>query len=148
MGKARSNSVTNLGYCGVESSGWFDISPKNPARAGVLLWWSCQSQVPIAAAFWIIQVVSPQECSSLMPNLMLICCSTLLAILNAIATQFTCSCNGVYCSHWLVQWSHHCSHMPILVHSPWLPGYIDVVETILIILTMAGFYPDRPCISE
>ena len=34
--------------------------------------------------------------------------------------------------------------MRILVHSPWLPGYIDVLQTILIMLTMAGLFPDRP----
>ena len=34
--------------------------------------------------------------------------------------------------------------MRIPVHSPWLPGYNDVAQTILIILTMAGLFPDRP----
>ena len=28
--------------------------------------------------------------------------------------------------------------MHIPVHSPWLPGYIDVTQTVLIILTLAG----------
>ena len=28
--------------------------------------------------------------------------------------------------------------------SPWLPGYIDVVQTFLIILTIAGLFLDRP----
>ena len=46
--------------------------------------------------------------------------------------------------HWLVQWSHHCSRMCIPVHSPWLPGYIDVTQTVLVILTIAGLFPDRP----
>ena len=32
------------------------------------------------------------------------------------------------------------------VHSPWLPGYTDVVQTILVLLTMVGLFPDRPCI--
>ena len=36
--------------------------------------------------------------------------------------------------------------MCILVTSPWLPGYMDVTQTILIILTMAGLFPDRPCV--
>ena len=45
---------------------------------------------------------------------------------------------------WLVQWSHHCSGMCIPVHSPWLPGYIDVEQTVLFILTMAGLFLDRP----
>ena len=50
--------------------------------------------------------------------------------------------NGFYHPHWLVQWSHHCSHMCISIYSPWLPGYIDVTQTILI-LTIAGIFPDR-----
>ena len=36
--------------------------------------------------------------------------------------------------------------MRIAVHSPWLLGYTDVVQTVLIILTMAALFPDRPCI--
>ena len=35
------------------------------------------------------------------------------------------------------------SHMHIPVLSPWLPGYIDVVQDILVILTMAGLFPGR-----
>ena len=33
-------------------------------------------------------------------------------------------------------------HIP--VHSPWLPVYIDVPQTVLLILTMAGLFPYRP----
>ena len=32
--------------------------------------------------------------------------------------------------------------MRIPVHSPWLLHYVDVMQTILIILTMAGIFPD------
>ena len=35
-----------------------------------------------------------------------------------------------------------CTH--ILIHSPRLPGYISVVQTILVILTMVGLFPDIP----
>ena len=104
-------------------------------------------QLPIAVAFWIIRIVSAKEWSRLMQNLMRICCSTCSVILNVTATQYTCSLHGVYCPHWLVQWSHHCSHMHIPVHSPWLPGYIDVTQTILIMLTMAGLFPDLVTMS-
>ena len=38
------------------------------------------------------------------------------------------------------------THMCIAVHSAWLPGYADVTQTVLIILTVAGLFPDRPCI--
>ena len=34
--------------------------------------------------------------------------------------------------------------MRIPVHSPWLPGYMNVVQTVLVSLTMAGLFPDRP----
>ena len=37
---------------------------------------------------------------------------------------------------------HVCAFVP--VHSPWLPGDTDVGQTILVILTMAGLFPDRP----
>ena len=84
----------------------------------------------------------------LMQNLMHICCSTPSVILNATATQYTCSLNGIYHPHWLVQWSHHCSHMGIPFHSPWLPDYIDVMQTILVILTMVGLFLDRPRIHH
>ena len=89
-------------------------------------------------------IVSVEECSSFTQNWMQICCSTYSVILNVMATQYTCSLNGIYHPQWLVQWSHHCSHMRIPVHSPWLPGYIEVTQTILIILTMARLFPDRP----
>ena len=32
------------------------------------------------------------------------------------------------------------SRIHIPVHFPWLPGYINVMQTILVILTMAGFF--------
>ena len=67
-----------------------------------------------------------------------------LLILNVMATQYTCSLNSIYRPHWLVQWSRHCSPTCIPVHSPWLLRYIDVVQTILVIVTMAGLFPDRP----
>ena len=62
-------------------------------------------------------------------------------ILNVTATQYTCPLNSIYHPHWIVQWSRHCLCMCIPVHSPWLPGYTDVV---LIILIMAAFFPYRP----
>ena len=92
--------------------------------------------------------ISTEECSSLMQNLMQIHYSTCSVILNVRATKYTCSLNGVYHPHWLVQWSCHCSCRCIPVHSPWLQGYSYVVQTVLIVLTMAGLFPDRTCIWE
>ena len=86
-------------------------------------------QLSIYMAFWIIRIVSMEECSSIMQNLMQIHCSTFSVILNVTATQHTCSLSGVYWPHWLVRlvhWSRHCSCARIPVPSPWLPGYINV----------------------
>ena len=70
-------------------------------------------------------------------------CSTCSVILNVMVTQYTRSLNSVHCPHWLVHWSHHYSHKCIPVHSPWLPGYINVMKSVLI-FTMAGLFLDRP----
>ena len=151
-GKARSHRAPNLGCRGTESPGRFDVSPKNFALDVMHDWAHCQDeaanhQLPIAVTFWIIQLVSTEEYSTLIQNQMQIHCSIHSGILNATATQDTCSLNSVYCPHWLGQWSRHCSHMCIPVHSPCLSGYIDVTETIIIILTMAELFLDRPRMS-
>ena len=78
-----------------------------------------------------------------MQNWRQIHCSILSVILNATATQYTCSLNGVYSPHWLAQWSHHCWRMCIPVYSP---CYVSVVQTILIILTLSGLFQNQPCI--
>ena len=65
-------------------------------------------------------------------------------ISNVMATHYTHSLNGIFCPHWPVQWSYHCSCMCIPVHSPWLPGYKDVVQTVLIILMLVGHVLERP----
>ena len=65
-----------------------------------------------------------------------------------MATLYTCSLNCVYCPHSLVQWSCHCPCKRIPAHSPWLPGYINVAQTILVVLTVAGLFPDRPRVHK
>ena len=69
-------------------------------------WMHCRDkaanhQLPIAAAFWIKQIVSMEECSVLVQNLMQIHCSIPSVILNVTATQYTRSFNIVYYPHWL-----------------------------------------------
>ena len=69
-----------------------------------------------------------------------------------LLSHFECNSHTV---HRLTQW-----HLPppltsivksslfTHVHSSplsWLPGYINVTQTILVILTMAGLFLDRPC---
>ena len=51
-------------------------------------------QLPIAVAFWIIPILSAEECSSLMQNLMQVRCSAYSVILK---------CDG-YTVHMLTQW--------------------------------------------
>ena len=144
FGKSQKSQGTKSGLQGTESPGWFDVSPKNCAWDRMHEQVCCHDeaashQLLIAAAFWIIWVVLAEECSSLTENMMQIRCSAHSVILNAAATLYTCSLNGVYRPHWLVEWGGG-SHMRIPVHSPWLPGYIDVTQTILVTLTMAALY--------
>ena len=87
---------------------------------------SANHQLPIAAAFWIIRIVSREEFSSLMQNLMQIHYPTCSVILNA--TPHSTHAHSMASTAPTEDWSHHCSHMRIPVHSPWLPGYIDVVQ--------------------
>ena len=96
LGKARSHRVPDLGCRGAESPKWFDVSPKISAWDVMYEQAHCQDeaanhQLPTAVVFWIIQTGSAEECSSLMHNLVQICCSTCLVILNVTATQYTCS---------------------------------------------------------
>ena len=99
LGKARSYRTPNLGCGGAESPGWFDVSAKNSPQDMTHEQVCCPDEaasnpLPTAVAFWIIRIVSMEECSSLMQNLMQIHCSTYSVILNVLATQYTCSLNG------------------------------------------------------
>ena len=63
--------------------------------------WACcdeaaSHRLPTAAVFWIIRIVSVEECSSLMQNLTQIHCSHSI-IVNAMATPYNCSLNSIYC---------------------------------------------------
>ena len=151
FGKIQKSQGAKMDCRWAESPGWLDVSPKTSTPDVMHEQAHCCDEVAnhqflIAATFWVIQIVFNEECSSLTQNFMQIHCSTCLVILNVMATQYTCSLNGVYRPHWLVQWSHHCSHMYIPVYLPQLSGYIHVAQTIVIMLTMAGHFPDRPCI--
>ena len=136
------------------SGGWITwaiwCSTKNPAQDVLCELVHCPDEavnhlLRTAVAFWIIQVVFMEECSSLTQNWVHMHCFPRSVILNAMVTQCTCSLTSVYCHLWLVQWRRHCSCMHIPVHSPWLPGYIDVLQTILIILTRGGPGQERLC---
>ena len=109
----------------------------------------CSALIALSTtSFWIIRIISKVECSSLKQNFD---ADSLLYLLSHFEcdghTVYICSFNSLYQPHWLVQWSHHCSCMCIPVHSPWLPGYIDATQTVLVMLTVAGLFLDRPRIS-
>ena len=121
-GKVRSHRTPNMGCRGAESPGWFDVSQNISAHNMMHAWAHCHDeaanhQLPIAMDFWIIQIVSAEECSSLMQNLMQIHCSTHSECDRHTAHMHPL--NSTHCPHWLVQWSHHCPCMCTLVHCPY-----------------------------
>ena len=145
FGKSQSLRAPNVGCRGAESPGWFDVSQKNSVWDVIHEQVCCHDeaashQLPIATAFWIIWIIhrgmfklnAKFDANSLLYSL----------------SHFQCNghtvhmLNSVYLPHWLVWWGHHCSCMHIPVHSPRLLGYTDVTQTTLIILTMAGLFPD------
>ena len=87
---------------------------------------------PQKPSVWIIWIISMEECSNLTQTLIQICCSTRSVILNVRVTWYTGSLSGVYCSR-----------IGIPVLSPCLPGYINVMPTVLIILTGTGLFLNR-----
>ena len=109
-----------------------------------LLWWSCQ--LPVAHGYGLLSNLTSFHWGMFKLN------ATLdTDLLLYLLSHFECDGHAVhmltqgdYLPHWLVQWSWHCSCMCIPVHSPWLPGYTDVMQTVLVVLTMAGLFSDRP----
>ena len=97
-------------------------------------------QLPVAVAFWIIHIVSAERCLSLMQNLVPVHCFTRSVILNVMATQYTCSLDGIYHLHQRVQWSRHCSHMCLLVHCFWLPGCVNVCKLLWLCYQWLDFF--------
>ena len=119
---------------------------RHDAWAGALLWCSCQS--PVAHSCCLLNHLN-SFCGGMFKLNAKFGAESLLYSLS----HFECDGHTVHTltqwhllSHWLVQWSRHCSCMHIPVHSPWLPGYIDVVQTV--ILTVAGLFPDRSCMLK
>ena len=149
LGKARRHRVPTLGCREAESPGWFDALQKNCTRHDVwmvtLSWWRWQSLVAHShgllnhpnSFYRVIFALKLNAKFDAYPLLYSV-------ILNVTATQYTCSLYSIYCPHWLVLWSCHCSCMRIPLHFPWLLGYVKAVQTILVILTIGGLFTDRP----
>ena len=106
-------------------------------------------QMPIAVTFWIIPIVSAEECSSLTHNLQQICCSTLSVIFNATATQYTCSLKGIYhptdqCSEvvivhaWAFQFPLPACQVTLMSCKPFLlyQQWLDFFRTDLVFFTV------------
>ena len=113
------------------------------AWVGALLWWSCPS--PLAHRGGLLNHLYSFHSRMSKLNVK----SDAVSLLY-LFSHFECNGHRVHMltqqcllPHWLVQWSHHCSHMCIPIHFPWLTGSIDVKHTVLIILTMARFFPDK-----
>ena len=109
---------------------------RHDAWAGALLWWSCQS--PVAHSCGLLNHLNSFCRGMFRLNAKLDAGSLFYSL-----SQFECDGHTVHMlTRWRLtrQWNHHCSHMNIPVHSPWLPGYIDVTQTILVMLTMAGLF--------
>ena len=122
---------------------------RRDAWMGVLLWWSCQSPVAHSCGLLIIQIFWSSRIFFLKKNIQAWCkiwCRFIVLFTQSFWMTWPHS-NMLTQQHLLpplLQWSHHCSRMCFPVHSPWLPGYTDVVQTILILLTIAGPFLDRP----
>ena len=111
---------------------------------GTLLWWRCQS--PVAHSCGLLN-----NSNSFCGGMFKLNAQFLADLLLYLVSHFECDghtahmlIQHIYCPHWPVQWRCPCSHMCIPVHSPRLPGYMGVRRTILVTLTMAGIFPDRP----
>ena len=111
--------------------------------AGVLLWWSCQSQVLHSCGL----LIHPNSfCGGMFKFNAKFDRDSLLYLLSHVEWDG-------HIVHMLTQWcllppltstvKSSFSHMHILVYSPWLPGYINFVQTILITLTMTGLFPTQ-----
>ena len=117
------------------------------AWAGTSPWWSCQS--PVAHSCHLLN-----HRNSFHTGMFWINAKFDADLLLYSVGHFECDGRTVHMltpQHllpaWLVQWSCHSLRMwTMTCHFPWLPGYISVAQTILIMLTMVGLFSVRPCI--
>ena len=137
----KSQRVPNLGRRGPSHLGDLMLHQKNCTScevwADTLSWWSCQWPVIHSCS---LLTYPNSVCRGIFQLNAKFNADSLLYLLKSFWMQqlhSTCALNGIYCPHWLVQWGCHCSHMNIQ-STLWLPGYSNLVQTVLVILTMAG----------
>ena len=145
FGKTHKSQGTKSGLCGswVPWVIWCftkKLCTRQDVWMGMLSWWSCQS--PVAHNCGLLNHPNSFHGGMFKLNAKFDADSLLY-----LFSHFECDSHtvhmltqSVYHPYWPVQWSHHCSHMSIPVHSPWLQGYLNVAQTILIILTMTGLF--------
>ena len=143
LGKTKSHQIQAVGGWVTWVSWCFTkkICTRCDAWAGALSWWSCQPPVRSCLNH------ANSFCTEMFKLNAKFDADLLLYLLSHFecdSPPYTCSLNSIYCPHWLVQWSHHSSRMCIPVYSPWLRGYIDDAQTVLVILTMDRLFLDRP----
>ena len=113
------------------------------ARRGKLLWWSCQS--PVAYSCRLLN--HPNSFCGRMPKL-----NEKFDVGSLLYSLSHSECDG-HTAHMLTQWcllspltstmKLSLSHTCVPVHCPWLPVYIDITQTIFIIVTVVGLFLDR-----
>ena len=148
LGKTRSCRVPNLGRMRLSHLGDLMFTKKLCMRhvpwVGTLSWWGCQS--PAAHSCSLLN-----QTNSFHGGMFSLSAKSDADSLLYSLSHFECDSHTV---HMLTQWRL----LPPLtstvklslfmhvhsVHAPWLPGYINVMQTNLVILTMAGLFPDRP----
>ena len=152
MNKARSHRISNLSCRGLGHLGDLMFCQKTLYET----WCMSRCIVVLKLSIWVAH-----SCSLLnYPNSFQRGMFKLNTKSDADSLLYSIShfeCDG-HTVHMLTQWHllppltrtvmSHCSCMRIPVHSPWLPGCIYVTQTILIILTLPGLFPDWPCVSS
>ena len=96
---------------------WQKLCSRHDAWEGTLLWWSCQS--PVAHSWGLLNHPNSFHRGMFKLNAKFDADSLLYSLSHFECNSHTVhtSLNGIYCPHWRVQWSRHCSHMHISVLS-------------------------------
>ena len=120
LGKSRSHMAPSLGYRGLSHLGHLRFWQKN--SGDVMHEQECCCDEVAHSCGHLNHLNS--FCRGLLKlnakfDVDLLLCS--LSHFECEAMQYVFSLNGIYCPLWLIQWSHGCSCMWILVHSPWCP---------------------------
>ena len=122
LGKARSHRAPNLGLSRAESPGWLDVFPKTSAWHVMREEVHCHDeaathQLPTASAFWIMWIVSMEECSSLTQNL-----QDTRNIVHRTMTSQWCRLVALLAQSFWMPWPHstHAPSIGRVYHPHWL----------------------------